>query len=92
MTTTLSGAIVLLVIIGLLFSFAPVVLGVLLAILIAGLCAVLLIGRGAREEAAEGTTPESPPERSSGPERIQRPPSREAMRAESTPGKSSSAD
>ena len=92
MTTTLSGAIVLLLIIGLLFSFAPVILGVLVALLIVGLCAALLVGRGAHEESAEAATPESPPERPSGPERIQRPPSQEAMRAEPTPGKSSSAE
>jgi hypothetical protein len=88
-TTTLSGAIVLLLVIGLLFSFAPVILGALVALLIAGLCVGLLVGRGARGEATEQTTPESPPERPSGPERIQRAPSREAMRAEPTPGKHS---
>ena len=91
-TTTLSGALLLLVIIALLFSFAPVILGVLIALLAVGLFAGWLVGRRAREELSEPAVPESPPERSSGPVRVQRSPSREAMRPESTPGKHSSAE
>jgi hypothetical protein len=89
MTFTMSGLLGLMLLIGVLFSFAPVVLGIFVALLLAGLGAAWLVARRAKmlaDEPTEGAARSSAPARSELPKR---PPSEEAMRAESTPGKSS---
>ena len=86
-TTVASGILALMLLIGLLFSFAPVVLGVLLVFFIAAVIAAGFALRRAKKVADEGVAVRSrntPPPRSELP---QRPPSDEAMRAEQTPGK-----
>lgn len=79
------GAIlVILLFLGLLFSFAPVLLGIFVALLVMAIAAGWFLWRKAAANApSPGPPRDTPPARSELPKR---PPSNEAMRAQGTPG------